>query len=122
MNLSRSHYATALMSVRHGIHGKAGAIIGAEPDYTMTTLSLSPTWIGMAAALLTTAAYAPQAIQAWRSRSTKDVSLAMFAMMVTGITLWLIYGILINDIPLILANAVTLIFASAILVAKIRFS
>lgn len=88
----------------------------------MTTLSFSPTWIGMAAALLTTAAYAPQAIKAWQSRSTKDVSLAMFTMMVTGITLWLIYGILINDIPLILANAVTLIFASAILVAKIRFS
>lgn len=87
----------------------------------MTTLSFSPTWIGMAAALLTTAAYAPQAIQAWRSRSTKDVSLAMFTMMVTGITLWLIYGILINDIPLILANAVTLVFASAILVAKLRF-
>jgi MtN3 and saliva related transmembrane protein len=87
----------------------------------MTTLSLSPTWIGMAAALLTTAAYAPQAIKVWRSRSTKDISLAMFSMMVTGITLWLIYGILINDVPLILANAVTLIFAAAILIAKIRF-
>jgi MtN3 and saliva related transmembrane protein len=87
----------------------------------MTTLSLSPTWIGMAAALLTTAAYAPQAIKVWRSRSTKDISLAMFTMMVTGIALWLLYGILINDVPLILANAVTLLFASAILVAKIRF-
>lgn len=87
----------------------------------MMTISFSPTWIGMAAALLTTAAYAPQAIKAWRSRSTKDVSLAMFTLMVTGITLWLVYGILINDIPLILANAVTLVFASAILVAKIRF-
>ena len=87
----------------------------------MTTISLSPTWIGMAAALLTTAAYAPQAIKVWRSRSTKDISLAMFTLMVTGITLWLIYGILLNDVPLILANAVTLIFASAILLAKIRF-
>jgi len=87
----------------------------------MTTLSFSPTWIGMAAALLTTAAFAPQAIKAWRSRSTKDVSLAMFTLMVTGLTLWLVYGILIDDLPLILANAVTLILASAILVAKIRF-
>ena len=87
----------------------------------MMTISFSPTWIGMAAALLTTAAYAPQAIKAWRSRSTKDISLAMFTLMVTGITLWLIYGILINDIPLILANAVTLAFASAILIAKLRF-
>ena len=87
----------------------------------MTTLSFSPTWIGMAAALLTTAAFAPQAIKAWRSRSTKDVSLAMFTMMVAGIVLWLIYGILIGDVPLILSNSVTLILAGAILLAKIRF-
>jgi len=87
----------------------------------MSTLSFSPTWIGMAAALLTTAAFAPQAIQAWRSRSTRDVSLAMFLMMVSGIALWLTYGILIGDMPLIVANAVTLVLAGAILVAKIRF-
>ncbi len=75
----------------------------------------------MAAALLTTAAFAPQALKAWRSRSTNDVSLAMFIMMVVGIALWLTYGILIDDVPLILANSVTLILAGAILVAKIRF-
>lgn len=87
----------------------------------MTMPAISPTWIGMAAAVLTTAAFAPQAIQAWRSRSTKDVSLAMFTMMVTGNALWLTYGILIEDTPLIIANAVTLMLAGAILVAKIRF-
>lgn len=82
----------------------------------------SPTWIGIAAAILTTAAYAPQAYQAWRTRSTRDVSLPMFLMMVTGITLWLIYGLMIGDLPLILANAVTLLLAGAILAAKLRFS
>jgi len=87
----------------------------------MTILTFSPTWIGMAAAVLTTAAFAPQAMKAWQSRSTKDVSLAMFTMMVAGNTLWLIYGILIEDAPLIIANAVTLILAGAILAAKIRF-
>ncbi len=87
----------------------------------MMTIPFSPTWIGMAAALLTTAAYAPQAIKAWRSRSTRDVSLAMFSMMVAGIVLWLVYGILIADVPLIVANAVTLVLVGAILVAKIRF-
>ena len=88
---------------------------------TLTALTLSPTWIGMAAALLTTAAFAPQAIQAWRTRSTRDVSQAMFGLMVSGIALWLVYGILIGDLPLIIANAVPLVLAGAILVAKIRF-
>lgn len=75
----------------------------------------------MAAAVLTTAAFAPQAVKAWQSRSTKDVSLAMFAMMVTGNSLWLVYGIMINDMPLMIANAVTLLLAGAILAAKIRY-
>lgn len=83
--------------------------------------SFSPTWIGIAAAILTTAAFAPQAIKVWRTRSTRDVSLAMFLLMVSGVVLWLVYGLLIDDLPLIVANAVTLLLASAILVAKIRF-
>lgn len=83
--------------------------------------SINPTWIGIAAAILTTAAFAPQSIQAWRTRSTRDVSLPMFLMMVCGIVLWLVYGLLIGDLPLILANAVTLVLAGSILVAKIRF-
>jgi len=82
---------------------------------------LSPTWIGIAAAVLTTTAFAPQAVKAWRSRSTADVSLAMFMMLVVGICLWLAYGIVIGDTPLILANGVTLVLAGAILAAKIRF-
>ena len=81
----------------------------------------SPTWIGIAAALLTTTAFAPQAIQAWRTRSTRDISLPMFLMMVSGVMLWLVYGLLIGDLPLILANAVTLLLASAALIAKIRY-
>ena len=87
----------------------------------MNELSFSPTWIGIAAAVLTTSAFAPQALKVWQTRSTRDVSLAMFLMMVTGNTLWLVYGILINDLPLIVANAVTLALAASILVAKIRF-
>jgi MtN3 and saliva related transmembrane protein len=87
----------------------------------MNELSFSPTWIGIAAAVLTTSAFAPQAFKVWQTRSTRDVSLAMFLMMVTGNGLWLFYGILINDLPLIVANAVTLALAASILVAKIRF-
>ena len=86
----------------------------------MNELSFSPTWIGIAAAVLTTSAFAPQALKVWQTRSTRDVSLAMFLMMVTGNALWLVYGILINDLPLIVANAVTLALAGVILAAKIR--
>jgi MtN3 and saliva related transmembrane protein len=80
-----------------------------------------PTWVGTSAAILTTIAFAPQAIKAWRSRATSDVSLAMLLMLTIGVVLWLTYGLLIGDGPLIAANTITLVLALAILAAKIRY-
>ena len=86
----------------------------------MNDNSMLITALGLAAAFCTTAAYAPQALKAWRSRSTADISLSMFLLMVAGIVLWLAYGVLIADIPLIAANAVTLCLAGSILALKLR--
>lgn len=76
--------------------------------------------LGAAAAFCTTAAYLPQLIRAWRTRSTRDISLPWIALLVTGVTLWLIYGILIGDGPLIAANGITLCFTVSILYLKLR--
>jgi MtN3 and saliva related transmembrane protein len=76
--------------------------------------------IGLFAACCTTLAYAPQAIKTWRTRQTRDISLGMFVLMVTGVALWLIYGLMIGDLPLILANLVTLSLSGTILVLKLR--
>ena len=67
------------------------------------------TLLGLIAATLTTIAFIPQVIKAWLSKSTKDISLIMYALVTTGILLWLIYGILISDIPLIFANVISLL-------------
>ena len=77
--------------------------------------------IGFAAAVLTTVSFVPQVIRAWRSRSTRDISLPMFSVMALGIVLWLIYGALIGDLPLIIANVVTLILVLMILFLKLRY-
>ena len=79
------------------------------------------TAIGFAAAALPTLAFLPQAVKSWRSRSTSDVSLGMALLLVTGIVLWLAYGLLRADLPIIAANAVTLVLAGSILVSKLRF-
>ena len=81
----------------------------------------SVTLIGFAAATLTTVSFVPQVIRAWRSRSTRDISLPMFLVMALGIMLWLIYGAMIGDLPLIIANVVTLILVLMILFFKLRY-
>jgi MtN3 and saliva related transmembrane protein len=77
--------------------------------------------IGLAAGSCTTAAFIPQVIKTWKSRSAKDLSLGMFSIFCTGVVLWLAYGFLIRDIPVIVANMVTLILASFLLVLKLRW-
>jgi MtN3 and saliva related transmembrane protein len=59
-------------------------------------------------------------IKTWRTRSTTDISLVMFLVLVLGIVLWLIYGALLGDLPLVAANVVTLGLAGTILVLKIK--
>ena len=77
--------------------------------------------IGFAAATCTTVAYAPQAIKVWKTRSTGDISLGMFLVMVLGLALWLIYGLLSGDGPLIASNAVTMLLAGGMLLMKLRY-
>lgn len=78
-------------------------------------------WLGMLAGTLTTIAFLPQLIRTWQSKSTKDISLGMFLIFTGGVVLWLIYGVLINSLPVMLANGLTFLLASAILVLKIRY-
>ena len=79
------------------------------------------TVIGTVAGTLTTAAYLPQVIKVWRSRSAGDISLQMYLLMVTGSVLWVTYGVLMMAWPVILANGVSLIFTAIILAFKLRY-
>jgi MtN3 and saliva related transmembrane protein len=79
------------------------------------------TLIGLAAGFCTTAAFLPQAIKTWKTKSAKDLSLGMYSIFCTGVVLWLTYGIMIGDIPIIVTNAVTMLLAFSILYFKLSF-
>jgi MtN3 and saliva related transmembrane protein len=79
------------------------------------------TMIGLVAAICTTSSFLPQVIKAWRSRSTHDISAGMFVLQTTGNSMWLLYGVLIADLPLVVANAITLALVAAILALKLRY-
>jgi MtN3 and saliva related transmembrane protein len=76
---------------------------------------------GALAALLTTAAFFPQVIKAHKTRQTKDLSLVMYIMLSVGLILWIMYGFLIKEIPIIAANTVTLALSLYIVYLKIKY-
>jgi len=79
------------------------------------------TLIGYLAGFLTTIAFVPQLIKTVTTHSTKDISLIMFVSFCIGVLFWLIYGIILQAMPIIIANSVTLIFAVIILIYKIIY-
>ncbi|WP_447863569.1 SemiSWEET transporter [Kluyvera sichuanensis] len=77
-------------------------------------------WIGYAAACLTTLSFLPQAIKVIATRNTQGISGLMYIMFVCGLVMWLIYGVMIEDTAVSMANLMTLVFAMPILIIKFR--
>lgn len=79
------------------------------------------TTIGLIAAFCTTLAFLPQVIKIWKTKSAGDLSLVTFTVFTFGVALWLVYGVLTDDLPVILANIVTLMLQGALLTQMIRY-
>lgn len=77
--------------------------------------------IGYVAALLTTSSFIPQALHTFRTKDVSGISLGMYSVFTAGISLWLVYGLVLGAWPIVLANVVTLGLAAAILAMKLRF-
>ena len=76
--------------------------------------------VGYCAAFLTTVAFLPQAIWSWKTRDLSGISLGMYSLFTAGLGLWLVYGLVLEKWPLILANAMTFALALSILMLKLR--
>jgi MtN3 and saliva related transmembrane protein len=79
------------------------------------------TIIGLVAAALTVISLFPQVLKVWKTKSTKDISLGMFSLFCSGIFLWFVYGILMKDLPIIIANFLGFIQALIILIFKVKY-
>ena len=85
---------------------------------------MTPVWtdlIGSVAAVLTTASFIPQAWHSFKTRDVSGISLGMYSVFTAGVALWLLYGVLLQSWPLMIANSITLLLALAILGMKLRF-
>jgi MtN3 and saliva related transmembrane protein len=79
------------------------------------------TIIGLIAAAFTTISLFPQVLKVWKTKSTRDISTGMFSLFCGGVFLWFVYGVFINDLPIIIANYLAFIQALLILIFKIKY-
>lgn len=77
--------------------------------------------IGLTAAALTTSAFVPQVYKTYKTKSVDGLSLTMYIVFLTGIILWLIYGIHLKSLAMILSNIVTGLLALLLILFKLRY-
>ena len=79
-------------------------------------------YLGYFAGILTVGSFLPQVIRVWRTRQTRDLSLSMFALLSTASSLWIVYGAITKDWPVVLTNFGMVALNGAIATAKVRYS
>ena len=83
---------------------------------------MSITMLGVFAGLLTSCSFIPQAYKVIKTKRTQDISIPMYSLCTVGVLIWIIYGLLINDLAVLLTNIVTFVPTLIILVITIRNS
>lgn len=83
-------------------------------------MDLAP-YVGYVAGAMTVISYAPQAVKVWRTKEVDELSLGMLALLVLAGALWITYGVVSSQTPVILTNVGTVALTGAILVAKLKY-
>ncbi len=77
--------------------------------------------VGFSAGTLTTLCWLPQAVQILKTRETAGVSLPTYLAFAAGVGLWLTYGLLLHNLPIIIPNAITMVLVLAIIALRLRY-
>jgi MtN3 and saliva related transmembrane protein len=78
--------------------------------------------LGYVAGLITAFTFLPQVLKTWKTKSAKDVSLAMFLIALTNQIMWLAFGILRDDPVIIITNALMLLMTSLMIILKLKYN
>lgn len=77
--------------------------------------------IGFIAGIFTTIAVLPQLIKSWQTKKVSNVSPVMFAILMIGVGLWVVYGVLKSDSPIILTNGTSFLLNTLMLILMLRY-
>lgn len=79
-------------------------------------------WFGIAAGIFTAISMLPQLIKILKEKKAENVSLLMLLVLLGGLALWVVYGFMRDDLPLIVTNSFSFLLNTVVLICRIRFS
>jgi len=82
---------------------------------------MKATWIGLMGGFLTSIAVVPQVVRTWRTKHARDLSIWQPLLLIVGMLLWLVYGVMLGDMPLIAANSFSVACYLLLIAMKINY-
>ena len=76
----------------------------------------------LSAGAITSLTFLPQVIKTWKEKSAKDISLLMFVIAAVNESMWIVYGILLDNWVIILTNATVLVMSLIMIYFKLRYN
>jgi MtN3 and saliva related transmembrane protein len=78
--------------------------------------------LGLIAGTISSITFLPQVIKIWQTKSAKDLSAPMLFLLITGVSMWLAYGIFLKDVPIIYTNSTVLFMSFIMLFFKFKYN
>lgn len=78
-------------------------------------------YLGLVGAFLSSVTFVPQVYQAWKTKSVGDLSIWMILILLANVSTWLVYGLVKQDIAIIIANSIILALSLLMLIFKLSF-
>ena len=85
-------------------------------------MMISNDFIGLIAGVFTSTAMIPQLVKTIKEKSAEDISPFMVIILIIGTGTWSYYGVLKDDLPIIITNAFSCLVNSLMLFFKIKFT
>jgi MtN3 and saliva related transmembrane protein len=79
-------------------------------------------WIGIVAGILTSVSMLPQLIKILKEKDAQNVSIVMIIVLICGLSVWIVYGVMREDWPLIVTNSFSVLVNTLILIFRIKYS
>lgn len=78
--------------------------------------------VGIVAGILTASSMLPQLIKIIKEKKAEDVSLIMLLVLISGVALWIVYGFMRDDLPIIATNGFSLLVNLVTIILRLRYS
>ncbi|HUC82563.1 MAG TPA: SemiSWEET transporter [Flavisolibacter sp.] len=77
--------------------------------------------VGLFAGICTASSLLPQLIKTVKEKKAEDISKVMLLVLMTGVATWVVYGVMRNDLPIIITNSFSLLLNIVMIVLRIKY-